>query len=144
MPEPFCTILRSAVQIIPNILDEVSSLTTFIRSKTWITAGFAQRFAGVNGANFKCPSDHSRTPPLTAALLELTIVPLASPADSDAQREILRNDPKTYLQYRKNIESELNSRFRFILNGSEEQAEAKAVSRPLPCCLLIRTHQPFA
>lgn len=37
------------------------------------------------------------------------------------------NDPKKYLAYRKKIESELNSRFRFILNGSPEQAEARKV-----------------
>lgn len=78
---------------------EVKSIVTCVRSKTWITAGFAQRFAGPNGANFKY---------------------------SDAQREVLRKDPQKYKLYRKTIESELNSRFRFILNGSEEQAEAKA------------------
>lgn len=31
------------------------------------------------------------------------------------------------MTYRKKIESELNSRFRFILNGSQEQAEARKV-----------------
>lgn len=38
---------------------------------------------------------------------------------------MLDDDPELYLRYRKNIESELNSRFRFILNGSKEQAEAR-------------------
>lgn len=33
-----------------------------------------------------------------------------------------------YLAYRKRIESELNSRFRFILNGSKEQQDARNVS----------------
>lgn len=47
--------------------------------------------------------------------------------DNEEQKEILKNDPKKYLAYRKKIESELNSRFRFILNGSEEQANARAV-----------------
>ncbi|KAK4699145.1 hypothetical protein P7C70_g7120, partial [Phenoliferia sp. Uapishka_3] len=111
----------SGIQILPAILDsklshytlmitlflnrrakfsaEVAHVTTFVRSKTWITAGFAQRFAGENGVNFKYNA---------------------------TQREIFRNDPEKYLMYRKNIESELNSRFRFILNGSAEQAEAKA------------------
>lgn len=48
--------------------------------------------------------------------------------DNDKQKEILRENPQKYLAYRKKIESELNSRFRFILNGSEEQANALAVN----------------
>lgn len=48
--------------------------------------------------------------------------------DNEKQREILRNDPEKYLAYRKKIESELNSRFRFILNGSKEQQHARDVS----------------
>jgi hypothetical protein len=47
--------------------------------------------------------------------------------DTEKQKVILQNDPQKYLAYRKKIESELNSRFRFILNGSEEQANARAV-----------------
>ncbi|CAI7674093.1 unnamed protein product [Penicillium viridicatum] len=89
----------SAVQIVPNIQPKVSSLKCFIRSASWVTAGFGQRFAGKGGSNFKY---------------------------NEKQKEILRNDPQKYLAYRKKIESELNSRFRFILNGSEEQANARA------------------
>ncbi|KAH6685981.1 steroid monooxygenase [Plectosphaerella plurivora] len=89
----------SAVQIVPNIQPIVGSLTCFIRSASWVTGGFGQRFAGKNGTNFKY---------------------------NEKQREILRNDPEKYLAYRKKIESELNSRFRFILNGSSEQKEARA------------------
>lgn len=47
---------------------------------------------------------------------------------------MLRNDPKKYLTYRKTIESELNSRFKFIINGSKEQADARAVG--------LRSHIP--
>lgn len=111
----------SAVQIVPNIqpskymafrsdqrykyrltdISVVGDLKCFIRSASWVTGGFGQRFAGKGGTNFKY---------------------------DDKQREILRNDPKKYLAYRKKIESELNSRFRFILNGSTEQAEARKVT----------------
>ncbi|KAI9933627.1 hypothetical protein MW887_008100 [Aspergillus wentii] len=89
----------SAVQIVPTIQPDVSELKCFIRSASWVTAGFGQRFAGKGGSNF----DYT-----------------------EKQKNILRNDPKKYLAYRKKIESELNSRFRFILNGSKEQAEARA------------------
>ncbi|CAG8020939.1 unnamed protein product [Penicillium salamii] len=53
------------------------------------------------------------------------IVPSIQP-NNEKQKQILQNDPQKYLGYRKKIESELNSRFRFILNGSEEQANARA------------------
>ncbi|KAL4819975.1 hypothetical protein BDW67DRAFT_181685 [Aspergillus spinulosporus] len=91
----------SAVQIVPNIQPLVSTLTCFIRSQSWVTASFGQRFAGKGGTNFKY---------------------------SEKQKQILRTDPERYLAYRKKIESELNSRFRFILNGSKEQAEARAAA----------------
>ncbi|OJJ44468.1 hypothetical protein ASPZODRAFT_161036 [Penicilliopsis zonata CBS 506.65] len=87
----------SAVQIVPNIQPVVASLTCFIRSQSWVTAGVAQRFAG-------------------------------SFTYSEMQQDVMRNDPKKYLAYRKKIESELNSRFRFILNGSKEQAAACAAA----------------
>ncbi|KAJ9156053.1 Steroid monooxygenase [Pleurostoma richardsiae] len=88
----------SAVQIVPNIQPVVSSMKCFIRSPGWVTGGFGQRFAGKNGTNFKY---------------------------TERQRQIMREDPRMYLAYRKKIESELNSRFRFILNGSKEQQEAR-------------------
>ncbi len=44
----------SGVQTIPNILNKVSKLYTWIRNPTWITAGFGQKYAGENGANFTC------------------------------------------------------------------------------------------
>jgi cation diffusion facilitator CzcD-associated flavoprotein CzcO len=46
----------SGVQLISNIASRVRELHTWVRTPTWITAGFAQRFAGPNGANFDCES----------------------------------------------------------------------------------------
>ncbi|KAL5315065.1 hypothetical protein ACEPPN_017716 [Leptodophora sp. 'Broadleaf-Isolate-01'] len=89
----------SAVQIVPNILPELKNLKCFIRSTSWVTAGFGSNFAGKNGGNF----DYT-----------------------EEQKKLLAENPEMYLKYRKNIESELNSRFRFILNGSPEQATARA------------------
>ncbi|KAJ4247535.1 hypothetical protein NW762_013215 [Fusarium torreyae] len=88
----------SAVQIVPNLQPVVGHMTCFLRSAAWVTGGFGQRFAGKNGSNYKY---------------------------NEKQREILRNNPEKYLAYRKKIESELNSRFRFILNGSQEQQDAR-------------------
>lgn len=64
----------------------------------------------------------------------MSSIKLTRHADNEKQKNILANDPKMYLAYRKKIESELNSRFWFILNGSQEQTEARAVS----CNTLLR------
>ena len=37
----------------------VKELITFIRSPTWITAGYAQKFAGPEGRNFTCKAHFS-------------------------------------------------------------------------------------
>ncbi|KAK5048147.1 hypothetical protein LTR84_005817 [Exophiala bonariae] len=71
------------------------------RTPTWITAGFAQNHAGPGGANF----DFSRE-----------------------QKDEFRRNPRKYLDYRKQIEGELNTRFRFVITESEEQKEAKQYS----------------
>ncbi|KAL5366664.1 hypothetical protein BJX96DRAFT_44220 [Aspergillus floccosus] len=91
----------SGVQIVPTIQPEVKSLVTFIRTPTWITAGFAQSKAGPGGSNF-----------------------LFTPE----QKERFRSHPEEYLNYRKDVESELNKRFKFILKDSPEQEQAKEFS----------------
>lgn len=44
----------SGVQTVATAYPDVSKLYTWVRSPTWITAGFAQKYAGENGANFYC------------------------------------------------------------------------------------------
>lgn len=44
----------SGVQCVAHIQSEVSHLYHWVRSPIWITAGFAQTWAGKDGANFKC------------------------------------------------------------------------------------------
>jgi len=91
----------TGVQILPAILDEVESVKVYIRSRTWVTAGFAQRFAGPNGSNV---------------------------IFSDEQKKLWQENPEEYLKYRKDVESELNSRFRLYLKYSQEQKDARAFS----------------
>ncbi|KAL4891195.1 cyclohexanone monooxygenase [Aspergillus ambiguus] len=91
----------SGVQIVPTIQPKVKSLTTFIRTPTWITAGFAQSHAGPGGANFEF---------------------------SEEQKRNFRESPDDYLKYRKEIEGELNKRFKFIIADSKEQADAREYS----------------
>ncbi|KAH7126002.1 steroid monooxygenase [Dactylonectria macrodidyma] len=91
----------SGVQIVPSIIDQVKSLDIVARSPTWITAGFAPKYAGENGNNF------------------------AYSAETKAR---FREDPKFYLEYCKAIESELTQRFRIVVNESVEALEARAFS----------------
>jgi len=45
--------------------------------------------------------------------------------DSKEQLKYLEDKPKKYLEYRKQIENELNQRFKFIIKGSEEAQLAR-------------------
>ncbi len=44
----------SGVQIVAGIQRKVERLYHWVRSPIWITAGFAQRWAGEDGTNFRC------------------------------------------------------------------------------------------
>ncbi|KAK5170357.1 uncharacterized protein LTR77_004944 [Saxophila tyrrhenica] len=91
----------SGVQIVAKIQPKVQQLYHWIRNPIWITAGFAQTWAGKDGANFEY---------------------------TDEQKKYLREHPEKYLEYRKQIENELNQRFKFILKGSEEAKAARDFS----------------
>lgn len=88
----------SGVQIVANIQPDVAHLYHWVRSPIWVTPGFAQTWAGKDGANF---------------------------AYTDDQKRFLEANPKKYLEYRKQIENELNQRFKFIIKGSPEAKAAR-------------------
>lgn len=108
----------SGVQIIPHIAPDVKKLYTWIRSPTWITAGFAQQYAGPGGANFECGYSCA-----SASRPHLTNF-----QDSTQQKEEWAEHPIRHLNYCKAIEQELNQRFRFILKGTPEAEAAKKFS----------------
>ncbi|KAK3719990.1 hypothetical protein LTR37_004113 [Vermiconidia calcicola] len=91
----------SGVQIVSKIQPHVATLYHWIRNPIWITAGFAQTWAGTDGANFSY---------------------------TDEQKKFLEENPKKYLEYRKQIENELNQRFKFIIKGSKEANDARDFS----------------
>ncbi|OQU94093.1 hypothetical protein CLAIMM_00505 [Cladophialophora immunda] len=88
----------SGVQITAAIAPEVRQLYTWVRSPTWITTGFAQKFAGVEGTNFDYTEDQKRR---------------------------FADEPEFLLKYSKMIESELNLRFKMLFKNTPEAAEAK-------------------
>lgn len=88
----------SGVQIVANIQKKVDHLYHWVRSPIWITPGFAQTWAGKDGANFEY---------------------------TEEQKKFLEENPEKYLEYRKQIENELNQRFKFIIKGSPEAQAAR-------------------
>ncbi|GJN66196.1 hypothetical protein PLICBS_000212 [Purpureocillium lilacinum] len=91
----------SGVQTVASVYEDVSKLYTWVRSPTWITAGFAQKFAGKHGANF---------------------------AYSEDRKTEWRQNPAMYLKYRKQIEGELNQRYKSTLRNTMESQEANEFS----------------
>ena len=88
----------SGIQILPTILDQVDKIYVLLRSKTWVTPALTNRFAGENGAN---------------------------KIYTDDEKEAWASKPDEYLAYRKEIENELNARFRLYLKGSKAQEMGK-------------------
>lgn len=84
----------TGIQILPAILDQVKKIYVLIRSRTWVTPALANRFAGENGKNKIYTAE---------------------------EQEAWSNDPDKYLQHRKEIENELNARFRLYLKDSQAQ-----------------------
>jgi hypothetical protein len=91
----------TGIQILPAILNQVKKVYVFIRNPTWITAGFAQKFAGPDGSNI---------------------------IFTEEQKKHWADHPDEYHAYRVGVESELNNRFRIYLKDSQEQAQAKEFS----------------
>ncbi|KPI36365.1 putative sterigmatocystin biosynthesis monooxygenase stcW [Cyphellophora attinorum] len=91
----------SGVQIVASLYDRLDHLYTWVRSPTWITAGFAQDFAAEDGKNFSYSAE---------------------------QKEFLRDNPDAYLAYRKMIEKELNQRFSLVIKCTDEAKAAKMYS----------------
>ncbi|OAL18058.1 hypothetical protein AYO22_10980 [Fonsecaea multimorphosa] len=91
----------SGIQILPSIIDKAKKVYVFIRSPTWITAGFASKFAGPGGSNV---------------------------IFSEEQKKHWADNPEAYLAYRKEVEMELNSRFRLYIKDTEDQKNAQKFS----------------
>ncbi|EZF22559.1 hypothetical protein H112_04614 [Trichophyton rubrum D6] len=91
----------SGVQTVAAVYNDADRLYTWVRTPTWITAGFGPKYAGTGGSNFSYDEE---------------------------QKKLWRDDPEKYRTYRKMIEDELNSRFRFVLRNSKESDDANEFS----------------
>lgn len=88
----------SGVQVLPAIIDRVKKVYVHIKSPTWITTNFAAKFAGPGGMNY----DYT-----------------------EEQKAAWASDPTSYLDYRRQIEAELNSRFGLYVDHTPEQKAAR-------------------
>lgn len=91
----------SGIQILPSILDHADKIYVLLRNRTWVTPALANRFAGENGAN---------------------------KIYTDEEKQAWSSDPDAYHAYRKEIENELNARFRLYLKGSKAQQMGREVT----------------
>ncbi|KAK7906038.1 hypothetical protein LTR67_000763 [Exophiala xenobiotica] len=91
----------SGIQILPAIIDRVQKVYVHIRSATWVTTGLAEKFAGPNGGNL---------------------------VFSEEQKRRWAEHPEEYLQYRKEVEDSMSSRFRLYMAGSKIQEAARKFS----------------
>ncbi|KAF5628930.1 steroid monooxygenase [Fusarium sp. NRRL 52700] len=92
----------SGIQILPAILDKADKIYVMLRSKTWVTPALANRFAGPNGANKIYTAD---------------------------EKDSWSKDPEGYYKYRKEIENELNARFRLYLKDSQAQQTVREITK---------------
>jgi hypothetical protein len=119
----------SAAQVFPSVQPIVKRMYSFIKSPTWITAGFAQRFAGPSGGNFSCTFMHLCRGATRLwgwdGIMRLHNLIIS---DSESQKEILKSKPDAYLEYRKMIEAGIGQRFRFLLNNGPETTQARRFS----------------
>jgi cation diffusion facilitator CzcD-associated flavoprotein CzcO len=90
----------TGIQIVPAIQPQVKELVHLIRSPTWVTPGAASRYPSLIGG--RIPERFS-----------------------DQQKEHFRNDPAFYLSFRKQVEREINGKFRMLVNGSDRAEEAR-------------------
>ncbi|KAJ6005156.1 FAD/NAD-P-binding domain-containing protein [Penicillium sp. IBT 35674x] len=74
----------SGIQLITSLQPKAAQLYTWVRTPTWITAGYASNHAGKGGQNFEY---------------------------SEEQKRRFAEDPVYYLKYRKMIESEMSDFF---------------------------------
>lgn len=83
----------TGIQIVPAIQPDVKELVHLIRSPTWVTPGAASRYPSLKGSEM--PN-----------------------VFSEEQKEIFRTDDERYAEFRKQIEREINSKFRMLVNGA--------------------------
>jgi hypothetical protein len=79
-----------------------------MRSSTWVTAGFAQKYAGPNGENIRCTS-------LLAYFCHSLSLNIHCLLDPDEEKRSWKENSGKYLEYRKDVEREFNANFNSVI-----------------------------
>lgn len=90
----------TGIQIVPAIQPYVKKLIHLIRSPTWVTPGAASRYPSLRGGNMP-------------------------EVFSEEQKELFRTDEVQYTDFRKQIEREINEKFKMLVNGAKRAEEAR-------------------
>lgn len=101
----------TGIQIVPAIQPHVRQLVHIVRSPTWVTPGAASRYPSLRGGSM--PDRFS-----------------------EEQKEHFRNDPESYLAFRKQVEREINSKFQMLVNGSDRADEVRRMAHQSMVSLL--------
>ncbi|KAF6517096.1 hypothetical protein HZS61_002657 [Fusarium oxysporum f. sp. conglutinans] len=88
----------SGIQVLPAILDKVKRIYVHIRSPTWITSRIGEKFAGPKGVNYEF---------------------------TEAEKSEWAKHPEKYLEFRKSMEDDVNTRFKFFMDHTPEQKLAR-------------------
>lgn len=90
----------TGIQIVPSLQPHVKELIHLVRSPTWVTPGAASRYPSLKGGQM--PDRFS-----------------------DEQRQHFRENPGSYLTFRKQVEKEINSKFQMLVNNSDRAQEVR-------------------
>jgi hypothetical protein len=75
-----------------------------------------------------CGTERGELPLQVQSGFRLAAVEADFDSDTPEQQKAFAENPELFLKYSKMIESELNVRFKFILNGTEEAEGAREVN----------------
>ncbi|KAK5173627.1 uncharacterized protein LTR77_002308 [Saxophila tyrrhenica] len=110
----------SAIQIVPQVQKKASHLTAFMRSVTWISPVVGE--AEIEAEKEKHTSQSEREPQDEKKLMKQYWY-----TEEDKQR--FRDDPEHLLQYRKKLESAVNSMFDMFISNSDVSKGANDMMR---------------
>jgi cation diffusion facilitator CzcD-associated flavoprotein CzcO len=106
----------SAIQMVPRIQKTAKHLTAFMRSVTWISPAIGKDTLDAEKSKESTSGDGETVPVATEH---------AQYYYTDAEKKRFRDDPKYFLEYRKRLESNVNSLFDMFLVGSETSISAQ-------------------
>lgn len=111
----------SAIQAVPRIQKTAKHLKPFMRSVTWISPP-------IGGAALEAEQNKENTR-ADDAQREQDSKPVAQYFYSEEDKRKFREDPESFLKYRRDLETSVNSLFDLYISGSETSKSMQAAMR---------------